>query len=94
MGCPMLAERFDGIFGRVRAVHPTDGPWAPLTGREFEVARLVASGGTNGAIAEELGIAKRTVASHVEHILDKLGAERRTEIAAWAATVATDRTPD
>ena len=45
------------------------------------------------AIAEELGIASRTVASHVEHILDKLGAERRSEIAAWAATVSADRTP-
>lgn len=62
-------------------------PWSPLTLREFEVARLVADGGTNAEIAESLGVARKTVASHVEHILTKLDVRRRAEIAAWAASV-------
>ncbi|HEY4634630.1 MAG TPA: helix-turn-helix transcriptional regulator, partial [Candidatus Limnocylindrales bacterium] len=62
-------------------------PWAPLTSREYEVARLIAAGQTNPAIARTLGVAPRTVSAHVEHILAKLGAERRAEIAAWTATV-------
>ena len=35
---------------------------------------------------EELGITRKTVGSHVEHILAKLGMDRRTEVAAWAAS--------
>ncbi len=88
IGSPPLLTRATAVLGRARAGHPTDVPWAPLTAREFEVARLVAGGGTNAAIAGELGLSPRTVAAHVEHILDKLGAERRSEIAAWAATIA------
>ena len=61
--------------------------WAPLTAREFEVARLVAEGRTDPEIAAELGLSPRTVGSHVTHILDKLGVTRRTAIAAWVATV-------
>jgi DNA-binding CsgD family transcriptional regulator len=61
-------------------------PWAPLTSREFEVARLIADGATNVEIAAELSITRKTVASHVEHILAKLGMGRRAEIAVWAST--------
>ena len=57
--------------------------YAPLTARESSVARLVAEGRTNAAVAAELGISTRTAASHVEHILAKLDMERRAEIAAW-----------
>ncbi len=56
-----------------------------LSAREDEVARRIATGATNRQIAEELHITPRTVATHVEHILTKLGASRRAEIAAWAA---------
>ena len=69
-------------------------PWAPLTEREFQVARLVAEGRTNPDIAAELGITTRTAASHVEHILGRLGASRRAEIGAWVASVAPSRSAD
>jgi DNA-binding CsgD family transcriptional regulator len=59
-----------------------------LSAREFDVARLVAAGQTNAEIGRELTIAPKTVASHIEHILAKLDATRRTEIAAWAARIA------
>ena len=38
-------------------------------------------------IADALGIAPKTASSHVEHILAKLGAARRAEIATWAGNV-------
>ncbi|GAA2857333.1 hypothetical protein Acy02nite_66650 [Actinoplanes cyaneus] len=60
---------------------------SPLTARELEVARLVASGRTDREIAGTLVISPRTVAAHVEHIRTKLGVGRRTQIAGWLATV-------
>jgi DNA-binding CsgD family transcriptional regulator/tetratricopeptide (TPR) repeat protein len=62
-------------------------PWRPLTVREFEVARLIATGLTNAQIAGELFVSPKTVSAHVEHILAKLGVARRTEVAAWAAGI-------
>ncbi|MGD8166009.1 ATP-binding protein [Herbiconiux sp. P16] len=58
----------------------------PLTAREFEVARLVAAGSTNREIGTALTISPKTASVHVEHILAKLGATRRAEIASWFAT--------
>src|SRR5215218_8740921 len=68
-------------------------PWAPLTAREFEVARLVAAGNTNRQIAAGLFLSPKTVGSHVEHILAKLGVARRAEIAAWVASLPPASTP-
>jgi DNA-binding CsgD family transcriptional regulator len=62
-------------------------PWHPLSAREFEVARLVAAGLTNRQIAQQLVLAPKTISAHVTHILAKLGAGRRAEIAAWCATI-------
>jgi DNA-binding NarL/FixJ family response regulator len=62
--------------------------WYPLTVREFEVARHIAAGLTNPEIAEVLVVSPKTVSSHVEHILAKLGVNRRAEVATWVATVA------
>jgi DNA-binding CsgD family transcriptional regulator len=57
----------------------------PLTAREMEVARLVADGLSNPAIARRLYLSRPTVASHVAHILTKLGFASRAQIAAWVA---------
>lgn len=84
---PSLVGRADEILRAGRARHPSDEPWAPLTAREFAVARLVAEGRTNAEIATELGIAPKTASAHVEHILAKLGAARRAEIGAWASSI-------
>jgi predicted ATPase/DNA-binding CsgD family transcriptional regulator len=54
-----------------------------LTARQHEVAALVAEGLSNKDIAERLVISKRTVDSHIEHILAKLGVSSRIQIAAW-----------
>ena len=85
VGRPATTARADAILRAVRIRRPADDPWTPLTAREFEVARLVADGLTNAAIAAELGVAPKTASAHVEHILAKLGAARRAEIGAWVA---------
>ena len=56
-----------------------------LTRREQDVAVLVARGLSNGEIAGELVISPRTVETHVQHIMDKLGVGTRAQIAAWSA---------
>ena len=55
-----------------------------LTGRQQEVARLVAMGLTNKQIAQRLHISRFTAETHVRNILERLGAASRSEIAAWA----------
>ena len=54
-----------------------------LTSREREVARFVADGLTNVAIARTLHLSHWTVATHVAHVLAKLGFRSRAQIAAW-----------
>jgi pimeloyl-ACP methyl ester carboxylesterase/DNA-binding CsgD family transcriptional regulator len=54
-----------------------------LTGRELEVAGLIAEGLTNHSIATRLSIAPRTVEAHVENIRRKLQVRSRAQIAAW-----------
>ena len=76
-----------GIAARVDEL--TGGPGrddAPggLTRREVEVARLVARGKTNREMAEQFVLSERTIETHVQHILTKLGFTSRSEIAAWA----------
>ena len=56
-----------------------------LTSREQDVAGLVARGLSNGQIAARLVISARTVETHVQHIMDKLGCSTRAQIAAWSA---------
>ncbi|MEO3801260.1 LuxR C-terminal-related transcriptional regulator [Nonomuraea sp. B1E8] len=80
----------EGIAYALGEIEATDEPlggkmsWSPLTRRETEIARLVAQGMSNKEIAAALVIAQRTAEGHVEHILNKLGFNSRTQIAVWA----------
>jgi DNA-binding NarL/FixJ family response regulator len=60
-----------------------------LTPREREVAELIARGYSNQQIAEALVLTRGTVANHVAHILDKVGAANRTQIAARVLEIGT-----
>ena len=84
-----LAARVDELSGESgRGVTPPGG----LTRREVEVARLVARGRSNREIAEEFVLSERTIESHVQHILTKLGFTSRAEIAAWVVRSGLDQT--
>lgn len=55
-----------------------------LTNREVEVLNWIVQGKTNPEIAIILAISVKTVGHHVEHIMSKLGVERRGAAALWA----------
>lgn len=56
-----------------------------LTAREREVLALIGRGFSNKRIAGELGIAEKTVKTHVTHVLAKLGVSDRTQAALLVA---------
>jgi DNA-binding CsgD family transcriptional regulator len=87
LGSLPLRTRAEDLLRKVRSRATDTEPWRPLTAREFEIARHIADGMTNAAIAELLSLSPKTVGAHVEHILAKLGAGRRAEIATWVASI-------
>jgi predicted ATPase/DNA-binding CsgD family transcriptional regulator len=71
---------------RPRSAKGEAGGWPGregLTGREQEIAVLVASGLSNREIAVRLVISKRTVDAHVNHIFAKLGLSSRVQLTIW-----------
>lgn len=88
---PEIRQRF---LTNVSALLPRSRPLTPrqaamlahggLTARECDVAILIARGLSNRAIAEQLFVSEPTVATHVSHVLSKLGFGSRTQVAAWA----------
>jgi len=93
LGSEPLLSRAEELASHARGRGSLQEPWYPLTVREFEVARLIAQGLTNAEIGQQLFVSPKTVSAHVEHILAKLGVARRSEIAAWSATVAQVEVP-
>lgn len=69
-----------GLATAGRPVPSADG----LTRRELQVLHLLAQGKTNRAIAQELVVSEKTVASHVSHIFTKLGVTSRSAATAYA----------
>jgi len=57
---------------------------ASLTGREQDVLRLVAQGGTNRQVGAALFISEKTVSVHLSNVMAKLGASGRTEAVSLA----------
>jgi DNA-binding NarL/FixJ family response regulator len=50
-----------------------------LSGREVDVLRLLAAGGSNKSIGAQLDLSENTVKSHISHIFSKLGVQNRAE---------------
>jgi DNA-binding NarL/FixJ family response regulator len=79
----------DEIVARVRSLlllpaPPVPARMASLTKRELQVLRLLARGRNQREIAEELVISPKTVGTHIEHILEKLGVRSRSQAIALA----------
>lgn len=79
-GRVLLDER---TVTRRRAEH--DDPTADLTPSELRVVDLIGEGLSNREIAERLSVAEKTVKNHITSLLAKMGLQRRTQVAAWAA---------
>jgi ATP/maltotriose-dependent transcriptional regulator MalT len=63
----------------------SDRGWGSLTPTEMKVVELVARGMSNPSIAAELFLSRRTVQTHVSHVLAKLDLHSRTDIAREAS---------
>jgi DNA-binding NarL/FixJ family response regulator len=64
-----------------------------MTKREREVVELIAEGLSNKEIAQRLSVATYTVKSHVHNILEKLALHTRLQVASYAHTQGTVKTP-
>jgi DNA-binding CsgD family transcriptional regulator len=82
------------VFGRIGAVREaraaelqlaamTRAAGSTLTGRQLQVAELIAAGLGNGDIAQQLFISRRTAEYHVRQIMMTMGFVSRAQIAAW-----------
>lgn len=91
------------VSARVVTVQPAIGPAPPLdtpapiaahtrmlTRRQLEIADLIAQGLSNDQIAQRLILSAGTVGNHVGHILRRLGARNRAQVATWVTQVRTE----
>ena len=62
-----------------------------MSGREREIAELVASGRTNREIAAELFLSEKTIESHLRKVFGKLGVTGRVAV---AEAVGRERSPE
>lgn len=67
------------------------GPLAALTPQEQTLLTLLGEGLTNRQISERMHLAEKTVKNYVSRLLAKLGMERRTQAAVYAARIEDER---
>ena len=79
---PAVTER---VLARLRSPAESDERIARLTNQERKILDLIAEGMTNRQIAEQVFLAEKTVKNYVSSLLLKLGMERRTQAAVYAA---------
>jgi two-component system, NarL family, response regulator DevR len=79
------------VLDRLRRPQPAHDPLASLTPQERRILDLIAEGKTNRQIGEAMYLAEKTVKNYVSNLLTKLGMARRSEAAAYAATLAERR---
>jgi DNA-binding NarL/FixJ family response regulator len=78
------------VLQRLREGNAREERLGKLTDQERRILELIGEGLTNRQIAEEIHLAEKTVKNYVSNMLAKLGMERRTQAAAYAARL-TDR---
>jgi DNA-binding NarL/FixJ family response regulator len=75
------------LMARLRDAAQKKDPLAGLTGQERRILELIGEGLTNRQIGERMFLAEKTVKNYVSALFQKLGMERRTQAAAYAAHV-------
>ncbi len=78
------------VMRRMRDQAVRADPLAALTGQERRILELIGEGLTNRQIGERMFLAEKTVKNYVSALFAKLGMERRTQAAAYAARVFED----
>lgn len=76
-----------GVGAAEKRSAPPQSPafgWESLTEAEVRVVGLAAEGLTNPEIAQRLVVSRRTVATHLEHVFQKLGISTRVKLAVEA----------
>jgi DNA-binding NarL/FixJ family response regulator len=73
------------IMARLREPRQKRDPLTELTGQERRILELIGEGLTNRQIGERMFLAEKTVKNYVSAVFAKLGMERRTQAAAYAA---------
>ena len=73
------------VLDRLRRGPEEDPALAPLTTQERRILELIGEGMTNRQIGEAMFLAEKTVKNYVSALLSKLGLERRTQAAVFAA---------
>lgn len=66
------------------AARDNTAPAVALTDRERDILAAVARGDTNAEIAQALHLSLSSVKAHISHLMDKIGARNRVQIAIWA----------
>jgi DNA-binding NarL/FixJ family response regulator len=79
------------VLERLRKGPEEDERLARLTPQERNILDLIADGLTNREIADRIHLAEKTVRNYVSNLLTKLGMERRTQAAVYAAGLAKQR---
>jgi len=79
------------LMARLRDTTKKRDPLEGLTAQERRILELIGEGLTNRQIGERMFLAEKTVKNYVSALFAKLGMERRTQAAAYAARVFEDR---
>jgi two-component system, NarL family, response regulator DevR len=91
-GASLLDPALTGrLLERLRNPPQEDERLSRLTDQERKILPLIAEGMTNRQIANELHLAEKTIKNYVSNLLMKLGMERRTEAAVFAARLIDDK---
>jgi DNA-binding NarL/FixJ family response regulator len=84
-------EAASKVMRRMRDQTARADPLAALTGQERRILELIGDGLTNRQIGERMYLAEKTVKNYVSALFAKLGMERRTQAAAYAARIFEDQ---
>ncbi|WP_066361403.1 response regulator [Herbidospora mongoliensis] len=78
------------MLRRLREDNSRRDPLAALTEQERRILEYIGEGMTNRQIGDAMFLAEKTVKNHVSRLLGKLGMQRRTQVAVYAARMQPD----